>query len=108
MGKLATVAISILLPLALNIDASAYSGSFDGSTPPNLLQFESAHGARSALEVLREDRLNTPSSTESSAPTPAAPDQQQTASAQFQAYFDSHVRAHWVLDAATHHRLHMQ
>lgn len=108
MRKLFTVTTSIVLTLGACTAAPAYSGAFDTATLPSVLQFEARPDASAVAEGLREDRLNTPRCDDSAARTQAARDPQHVAADQFQPYFDSHFRAHLVLDAATQQRLRLQ
>ena len=102
------ISIGIVLTLGVSAATLAHSGDVavsSATTMPALLQFDEAHGAATAIEAARQDGLEPASGDEPSAHTQPRPDERQTATDEFQRYFDRHFRAHLVLDASIHQRL---
>ena len=108
MPKLFALTTGILLTLGVSAATLAYSGDFavsGATTMPALMQFDAGHGAAMAIEVPSQDHSKAASGDDQSVQTEVRPDERQTATDEFQRYFDRHFRAHLVLDASIHQRL---
>lgn len=108
MPTLFVLITGILLTLGVSAATLAHRGDFavsSATTIPALLQFDAAHGAATTIEAARQDRFEPASDDELSAHTQPRPDERQTATDEFQRYFDRHFRAHLALDASLHQRL---
>ena len=92
------VAAGAALTLSVSSVTFAYSGDLATGKPalPVMTRFDGAVAGTSGLE--------TPVTADSESPQPTPPERAAANSTrdEFQRYFDSHYRAHLVLDAAAH------
>lgn len=104
MRHITLLAASAALALALSHPASAYTGAMEGGSALDvngasmsvMMQIDSAPSDKPAMSAAAQRETDALHSADAS---PSAPRKDGD---QFQRYFDSHYRAHLVLDAAAH------